>query len=82
MPLFAVHAQDKPDALPRRLDLYTAHRTYREAAQDRGLILPFGGPLQSDDGAEMVGSFFIVEAPDRAAVEDLVQADPFMQGGV
>jgi uncharacterized protein YciI len=40
------------------------------------------GPLQSDDGEIMVGSLFIIEAPDRDAIKRFTEADPFHQEGV
>jgi uncharacterized protein len=35
------------------------------------------GPLMDDDGSAMIGSLFVVEASDRAAVERFNRADPF-----
>ncbi len=40
------------------------------------------GPLVSDDGQTMIGSLFLVEAPDRAAVVRFNGADPFAKAGV
>ncbi len=82
MPLFAVHALDKPDALPRRLEHYTAHRNFIEAAQTLGVSVVISGPLQSDDGDTMIGSLFVIDAPGRAEVEGFTAADPFMTEGV
>jgi uncharacterized protein YciI len=73
MPLFAVHALDKPDALPRRLEHYTAHRNFIEAAQTLGVSVVISGPLQS---------LFVIDAPGRAEVEGFTAADPFMTEGV
>ncbi len=81
MPLFAVHALDKPGALPLRLDLYAAHRTFLEKGADHGVKIVISGPLQSDDGETMVGSLFVIEAPDRDTLEAFTKADPF-SGGV
>jgi uncharacterized protein YciI len=82
MPLFAVHALDAPNALPRRLELYADHRTHRDEGEASGVRIIFGGPLQSDDGSEMIGSCFIVEAPDRQTVDSFITNDPFMRQGV
>ncbi|WP_298283392.1 YciI family protein [Acidocella sp.] len=82
MPLFAVHALDAPNALPLRLELYAAHRSHRDDGEAAGVQIIFGGPLQSDDGSEMIGSCFIVEAPDRMAVDSFIAGDPFMRQGV
>jgi len=82
MPLFAVHALDKPDALPRRLENYSAHRSFIETDHSFGVSVVISGPLQSDDGDTMIGSLFIIESPSRAEVEAFCQADPFSTQGV
>jgi uncharacterized protein YciI len=68
MPLFALHAIDRPEALPLRLEYYAAHRAFIEDAGDLGVDVVISGPLQSDDGERMIGSLFIIEAPDRDTV--------------
>ena len=40
------------------------------------------GPLVADDGTTMIGSLFLVEAPDRAAVEAFNAADPFKKADI
>jgi uncharacterized protein YciI len=82
MPLFAVHALDKADALPRRLEHYTAHRSFIETDQSYGVAVLISGPLQSDDGDTMIGSLFVIDAPSRAEIEAFTKADPFMVEGV
>jgi len=82
MPLFAVHALDNPAALPRRLEHYTAHRSFIETDQAHGVSVVISGPLQSDDGDTMIGSMFVIDAPGRAEVEAFTKADPFMVEGV
>jgi uncharacterized protein YciI len=82
MPLFALHALDRPDALPSRLEHYAAHRAFVETAPQAGLTVVLSGPLQTDDGDMMTGSLFIIEAPDRATVEAFAQADPFSRAGI
>jgi uncharacterized protein YciI len=82
MPLFALHAIDRPGALPIRLEQYAAHRAFVETHAEHGISIALSGPLQSDDGEVMIGSLFIIEAPDRAAIEAFVQADPFTKAGV
>jgi uncharacterized protein YciI len=82
MPLFAVHALDRPGALPLRLEQSSAHRAFVETECDRGLTIVMSGPLQSDDGDIMTGSLFIIDAPARETVEAFAKADPFSQTGV
>ena len=73
MPLFALHAIDRPDALPLRLEHYAAHRAFIETASEHGIVIVLSGPMQSDDGEVMIGSLFVIEAPGREAVESLRQ---------
>jgi uncharacterized protein len=40
------------------------------------------GPLVQDDNATAKGSFFLVEAPDRAAAEAFNKGDPFHKAGI
>ena len=77
MPLYAVHAIDRPGALPLRLEHYADHRAFVETAGAHGITIIISGPLQSDDGELMTGSLFILDAPDRASVEAFAAADPF-----
>ncbi len=82
MPLFAVHALDRPGALPLRLEHYAAHRSYVESDQLHGVNVVLSGPLQSADGEVMVGSLFLIAAADQAAVEAFTHADPFTTQGI
>ncbi len=82
MPLFVLHALDRPGALALRLEHDAAHRAFMDDLARFGLSLVLSGPLQSDDGAQMTGSLLIFEAPDRAAVEAFAAADPFGTQGV
>jgi uncharacterized protein len=80
--LFTIHALDKPGALPARLAAYDAHRAYLNAQTDKPVTLVMSGPLVEDDGKTAKGSFFLVEAPDRAAAEAFNRADPFHAAGI
>ncbi|TYB44531.1 YciI family protein [Actinomadura chibensis] len=39
------------------------------------------GPLLSDDGADRTGTVLLVELPDRAAAETLMDGDPYARNG-
>ena len=80
--LFAVHALDRPHRTEARLAHYEAHKAFLPTAETFGVKLVVSGPLVSDDGATMIGSLMLIEAPDRAAVERFNAADPFAQNGV
>jgi uncharacterized protein YciI len=40
------------------------------------------GPLLADDGETMIGSLFVIEAEDAAAVERFRAADPYVRAGL
>lgn len=78
MARFLLLCLDKPDALALRLANREAHLAY--VADNAGKV-PAAGPLL-DEGGQMKGSFFIIEAADRAAVEAFNAADPYRQAGL
>jgi uncharacterized protein len=75
--LFTIHALDHAGALATRLANYEAHKTFLGRAGEYGVKIVMSGPLVEDDGQTMKGSFFLVEAATRAAVETFNGADPF-----
>ncbi len=82
MPMFAVHAIDRPGSLQTRLDHYAAHRAFVEDQEEQGIAVVLSGPLQCDNGEVMTGSLLVLEACDRAAIEAFVAQDPFTRAGV
>jgi uncharacterized protein len=80
--LFVLHALDKADGLPRRLAAYEAHKAFLTDTSGFGLTIVMSGPLMTDDGVTMTGSFFLIEAPSRAHVERFNAADPFKAADV
>ena len=80
--LFALHALDRPGALPTRLANYDAHKAFLSDTSPYGIKIVMSGPLTADDGTTMIGSLFLIEAPDRAAVERFNAADPFHAAGI
>jgi uncharacterized protein YciI len=75
--LFVIHALDRPGALSRRLAHYDAHRAFLSDTGPYDVSMVMSGPLTAEDGTTMIGSLFVVEAPNRAAVERFNKADPF-----
>ena len=74
---FIIHALDKSDAFPRRMAVIDAHRSYLSNTDEKfGVSMLLSGPLVQDDGEGMKGSFLLVEAKDREAVETMVLGDP------
>ncbi len=80
--LFAIHAVDRTGALPTRLAHYDAHKAFLSDTAAFDLRIVMSGPLTADDGETMIGSLFVVEAPDRSAVERFNAADPFHRAGI
>jgi len=80
--LFAIHAVDREGALETRLAHYDAHRAFLSDTSAFGVNIVMSGPLVADDGATMIGSLLLIEAPDRAAAEAFNAADPFHKAGI
>jgi uncharacterized protein len=77
--LYAIHCYDRPDVLEVRLRVRAEHQDHLRNATVR---IALCGPLLGSDGETMVGSLFVVEAPDREAAEAFANADPFRREGV
>ena len=80
--LFVVHAMDRKDALPIRAKLWRAHRIHLDEAPRHGVEVVTAGPLVDDDGETPIGSLFIVDAKDRAALDAFTRSDPYLANGV
>ncbi|HEY3951690.1 YciI family protein [Phenylobacterium sp.] len=74
MALFVLSCIDRPDSLERRMAAREAHLAYVAAHRD---LVRLAGPYLDDEG-RMAGSMFVIEAPDRAAVEAFSAADPYV----
>ncbi len=75
--LFVVHAVDKSNILPTRAKYYRAHRTHLDDAETHDVDVVTAGTLVADDGETPVGSIFVIDAKDRAAVDAFVRSDPY-----
>jgi uncharacterized protein YciI len=75
--LFVVHATDKKDILPTRAKFYRAHRVHLDEAATYDVDVVTAGTLVADDGETPVGSIFVIDANDRAAVDGFVRSDPY-----
>ena len=78
MSLFVLMCVDHPGALETRMSVRADHLAY---VREHLSMVKLAGPLM-DDAGEMAGSMFIVEAPDRAAVEAFSAADPYRLANV
>jgi uncharacterized protein len=80
--LFVIHAMDKKDAINTRAKHYKAHRQHLDASEKYGVGVITAGPFVADDDETPIGSLFIIEAKDRAAVKAFVESDPYHTNGV
>jgi uncharacterized protein YciI len=80
--LFVVHALDKKDIPATRAKHYCAHRIHLDQAEEYAVDVVTADILVADDGETAVGSIFIVDAADRAAVDAFTRSDPYHVNGV
>lgn len=79
---FVIHATDKQGGLETRAKFFRDHRIHLDQASTQGLSVLMAGPLVADDGETPVGSLFVLEAKDRAAVDTFTRSDPYCIHGV
>lgn len=80
--LYVVYALDKKDILPVRAKHYRAHRIHLDNAYEHAVDVVTAGTLVSDDGEMPIGSIFVIDAKDRAAVDAFAKSDPYHVNGV
>ena len=78
MPLFAIVADDRPDAGTLRPDTRPRHLAHLEAIVAR--IVVAGAKL--DESGTPTGSIIIADFADLAAAEAFAAADPYAQVGL
>jgi uncharacterized protein YciI len=79
---FVIHAVDKPGIIETRAKHFRAHRLHLDESRRHGVEIFTAGSLVDEDGETPVGSLFVVEAKDRAAVDAFTQSDPYHVHGV
>lgn len=79
---FVIHAIDKPNIIDTRAKHYRSHRVHLDESGKHGVQILTAGPLVAEDGETPVGSLFVVEAQDRAAVDAFTRTDPYQVNGV
>jgi uncharacterized protein len=79
---FLVQAFDGDDAesMTRRMAAREAHLATARKLKAEGALLFAGAML--DEAGKMTGSTLVFEAPDQAAVEAIIRADPYLAGDV
>ena len=78
---FIVIAADRPDSLALRTATREAHRAYLDVPNADGVTVALGGPTLGADGL-MDGTLLVLAAPDRAAAQRFVDADPYTAAGL
>ena len=78
--LFAIHCLDKPGVLERRMQALPAHRDYLDNS-DINVVM--SGPLvEEDDDSKIIGGMYVLEADDRATLDEILKNDPLVQADI
>ena len=76
--LFAIFCEDKPGALPLRLENRPAHLEFLAGLGD---TLKLAGPFLGDDD-KPVGSMLVVDAESADGAKAIAAEDPYAKAGV
>jgi uncharacterized protein YciI len=76
--LFVMSCLDRAGGAALRAETRPTHLAFLEANPG---VVRLAGPYMDDDG-QSVGSMFIMEGEDRAAVEAFAARDPYFQAGL
>ena len=77
MSLFAVYCRDAENSAELRQKFMAEHLANVEAVVGK---IAVAGPLK--EGADTVGSLFVVKADDEASARAVLEADPYFAAGV
>lgn len=77
--LWAIYCVDIAKSATLREKHLALHRAHLMASKH---ILVMASAMQSDDGAETIGSLFVVKAESRAEAKSFIDGDPFAKNGV
>jgi uncharacterized protein YciI len=69
-----------PEALDRRMKVRPDHLENVADLKKKGKFI-LGGAILDDDG-KMIGSMIVYDFPDRAALDECLQAEPYVTGDV
>lgn len=79
MPLFLIHAIDKPDALETRMANRPDHLEWAGQSVDQ---IKMAGPVFADDGTTFAGSVFVIEMETLDDVKAWAANDPYAKAGL
>jgi len=77
--LFVATCTDKPDSNALRLEARPAHLAYLNGL---GAKVKAAGALLTPDRKSVIGSLLILEADEIAAIEAMLQQDPYALAGL
>jgi len=77
--LFSILIYDEPNSAALRDERRRAHLDYLKEFDDQTI---FAGPFTTDDESEDLGSFRLIDLPDRAAAEKHIADEPYVIGGI
>jgi uncharacterized protein YciI len=77
--LYVIFCTDKADHAHVRAATRPDHLDYVGGFKEHLVTV---GPTLSDDGEGMNGSLLVVDFPDREAVDDFAQGDPYAKAGL
>lgn len=81
MPTFVMIGQDVPDSAKIREQFHDQHVKHVTALHEKGKIR-IAGPMKQDDGERSCGAVIVFEADSLDEAYKVVEADPYVSGGV
>lgn len=78
-PQWLIRCTYGPDGLAKREGALPPHVSYLSARKDQ---IRFVGPLLADDGVTPIGSWLMIDAPDRKSAEDFIAGEGFNLAGM
>lgn len=78
--LFTIFCIDKPNMAEKRAAAMPAHIEYLNAQTKIKNIM--SGPLMDDEMENVIGSLYLLEAPNRTAIEDFTKGDPLVAADI
>ncbi|MEE2999692.1 MAG: YciI family protein [Pseudomonadota bacterium] len=78
--LFTIFCIDKPNMAEKRAAAMPAHVEYLNAQTKIKNIM--SGPLMDDEMENVIGSLYLLEAPDRTAIEEFTKGDPLVAADI
>ncbi|MBT3992000.1 MAG: YciI family protein [Rhodospirillaceae bacterium] len=78
--LFTIFCIDKPGQADKRAAAMPGHVEYLSAQTEIKNIM--SGPLMDDEMENVVGSLYVLDAPDRSTIEEFTKGDPLVAADI